>query len=100
MTIDEITEIGGKECPGLEYSPVVLETYYEAKSGKSSRIHARPVKGQKYFPAELDAECCRDMRKKYPVGTVFLVWGKITDREGSGEFIYTYHGWPYEIIQS
>ena len=99
MRIGEIKKIGGKECPGPEYLPVVLETYYEVKSGKKSRIHARPVSGQEHFSSELDAECCRDMRKKHPVGTMFLVWGKVTDREGGGSFVYTYHGWPFEIVK-
>ena len=98
MRLDEITEIAGKECPGPDYSPVILQTYYQVKSGKKSTIHARPYPGQGQFSEDLDAECCRKMRENHPAGTLFLVWGKVTDRLGDGEFVYTYHGWPFEII--
>ena len=98
MRINEITEIGGMGRPDFDYEPVVLETYFAIKAGKKSRVHARPLKGQQSFPSDLDAECCRQMRKDYPIGTAFLVWGKVTNRQGKGEFVYTYHGWPFEVV--
>lgn len=53
--------------PWSQYEQVVVETYYEVKAGKSSRIHVRPVPGQP-FPSLMDVECSRSMRKLYPVG--------------------------------
>ena len=98
MRIGDITEIGGKKCPRPIYKPVVIQSYFEVKSGKKSNIHACPISGQPEFPMELDVECCRTMRETHPIGTMFLVWGKINIREGKGKYVYTYEGWPYEII--
>jgi len=92
MRLDEISKIGNMERPGPEYSPAVLQTYKQVKSGKKSNIHARPYPGQGHFSVDLDAECCRKMREDYPIGRLFLVWGKVTDRLGGGEYVYTYHG--------
>ena len=84
--------------PGPDYTPVVLQTYHQIKSGKNHSVHARPYPGQKNFPEDLDAECCKEMRNNYPIGTLFLVWGKVTDRLGGGKYVYTYHDWPFEIV--
>ena len=101
MRLDEITEIGGKKRPadkdGQRYVPAVLETYYEVKSGKSRNVHARPVKGQAQFDSILDAECSREMRENHPIGTMFLVWAILVDREGT-DFVYTSWQWPYEVV--
>ena len=97
MDFSKRTSIGGKAQPGIDYEPVVLETYYQVKSGKSSCVHARPIEGQGKFLPEMDAECSRTMRRQHPVGTKFLVWAKIIDREGTG-FVYTSWRWPEEII--
>lgn len=103
MRIEEIKIIGGKKRPldkdGQRYMPAVLETYFERKSGKSRLIHARPVKGQSLFDHCLDAECSRDMRENYPIGTMFLVWAIVVDREGT-DFVYTSWKWPFEIVQN
>jgi hypothetical protein len=84
--------------PWEQYQQVVIETYYQVKSGKSSRIHARPVEGQG-FPLSLDVECSRKMRAEHPIGTKFKVWAKLTDLNGGGEFLYTSWQWPYEVVE-
>ncbi|GHA88622.1 hypothetical protein GCM10009069_09500 [Algimonas arctica] len=100
--IDHITQIGGKKRPkdkdGQRYRPVVIETYRVTKSGKGHSLHARPVSEQGKFKPELDAECSRDMRRNYPTGTKFLVWAMLIHREGT-DFVYTYGGWPHEIVR-
>lgn len=53
--------------PWSQYQQVIVETYAAVKSGKSSRVHVRPVAGQP-FPTTMDVECSRSMRKLYPVG--------------------------------
>ena len=99
--IDKITHIGGKARPpdkdGQRYMPVVLETYRSTKSGKGHDLHARPIAGQGKFKPEMDAECSRAMRRNHPVGTMFLAWCIIIDREGT-DFVYTYHGWPHPVV--
>ena len=83
--------------PWEKYHQVIIETYYEVKSGKSTNVHARPIEGQIY-PTDLDVECSRKMRQKHPIGTQFKVYAKLTDREGGGEFLYTSWRWPYEVV--
>lgn len=99
--IDKLRHIGGKARPrdknGQRYMPVVLETYKEVKSGKSHHVHARPIAGQGKFKTTLDAECCKIMRKSHPIGTLFLVWAIVINREGT-EMVYTYEDWPYELV--
>ena len=83
--------------PWSGYNRVIVETYSARKAGKSSTIHARPVAGQCY-PTSMDVECSRDMRKRHPVGTKFLIYAKETDREGGKPFLYTHFSWPYEVV--
>jgi len=84
--------------PWEDYQQIIIETYEETKSGKSSRIHARPIAAQPY-PTTLDVECSRAMRKQHPIGTHFKVYVKLTDREGGGEYLYTSWRWKYEIVE-
>ena len=84
--------------PWESYQQIIIETYKEVKSGKSSNTHARPIEGQPY-PTTLDVECSRTMRKNHPVGTRFKVFVKLTDREGGGEYLYTSWQWAYEIVE-
>ena len=83
--------------PWEQYKQIIIQTYYEVKSGKSSNIHARPIEGQGY-PTTIDVECSRKMRTEHPTGTKFRVWAKLTDRDGGGDYLYTFHKWPYEIV--
>jgi hypothetical protein len=39
------------------------------------------------------------MRRKYPVGTRFRIYAKLTDKEGGGRFLHSHHNWPYEVLQ-
>ena len=83
--------------PWEAYQQVVIETYSAIKSGKSSRIHARPVPGE-VFPVTMDVECSHAMRKEHPVGTLFRIWAEETDREGGSPYLYTSWRWPYEVV--
>ena len=83
--------------PWEQYQQVIIESYHEVKSGKSSHIHARPISGQGY-PTTIDVQCSRKMRESHPIGTKFKVWAKLSDREGNGDHLYTSWQWPYEVI--
>lgn len=83
--------------PTSDYSLVIVQTYSALKAGKASRVRVRPVAGQGY-DTDMDVECARAMRKKHPVGTKFKIWAKLTDREGGKPFLYSYHGWEYEVL--
>jgi hypothetical protein len=92
MTAERITK------PWSQYQQVVVETYHAVKSGKSSRIHVRPVHGQP-FPPTMDVECSRSMRQLYPVGTRFRIYAKETDRERGKPFLYSHFDWPFEVVE-
>ena len=85
-------------APWSAYQQVVVETYAATKSGKSSKIHVRPVEGEIY-PVTMDVECSRSMRKNYPVGTRFRIYAKETSREGGKPFLYSHFNWPYEVVR-
>jgi hypothetical protein len=80
-----------------QYEQVIVETYYAVKPGKTSLIHARPVRGQ-IFPQDWDVECSRPMRKLHPLGTKFLTHAKETNKEGGKPFLYNHYSWPYKIV--
>lgn len=84
--------------PWESYQRVVVETYFGVKPGKSSQVHVRPLEGQ-IFPSDMDVECSRAMRKDHKLGTKFRIWAKETDREDGKPFLYSYHGWPYEVVE-
>ena len=46
----------------------------------------------------MHVECSKKLSKNYPVGTRFRIQAKLTDREGGGEYLYSYFGWPVEVL--
>jgi hypothetical protein len=79
------------------YFWVVVESYRRSGSGLHGDIHVRPIPGEK-FPSTLHVECSKRLVTDYPVGTKFRIKAKLTDRLGDGEFLYSYYGWPFEIV--
>lgn len=80
------------------YETILVESYIpDYTSGKHGKVHVRPVAGGKY-PSSLLVECSKRLSRDYPVGTKFRLQVKLTDREGGGEYLYSYHGWPYEVV--
>lgn len=80
------------------YRWIVVESYYPASTaGLHGPVHIRPVEGQGYSTA-LHVECSKKLVENYPVGTRFRIRVKLTDRLGSGEFLYSYFGWKYEVL--
>ncbi len=43
-------------------------------------------------------ECSSKMRDAHPVGTIFRIEAKITDREGGPPFLYTNYAWHYSVV--
>ncbi|TNC81291.1 MAG: hypothetical protein C9356_09295 [Oleiphilus sp.] len=82
------------------YEMVLVESFVPANpSGKHGKVHIRPVAGGKYSP-DLAVECSKELSRDYPVGTKFKLQAKLTDREGGGEYLYSYFRWPYEVVDS
>uniref|UniRef100_E6VIN3 Uncharacterized protein n=1 Tax=Rhodopseudomonas palustris (strain DX-1) TaxID=652103 RepID=E6VIN3_RHOPX len=82
------------------YRYCIVESYCPARtSGLHGPVHIRPIEGQP-FPPHLHVECSKELSdtNRYKVGTRFKIRAKLTDRRGSGEFVYSYFGWPYEVL--
>lgn len=80
------------------YIYVVVESYKPSStSGLHGEIHIRPVQGEK-FPQTMHLECSKRLSEDYDEGTKFRIKAKLTDREGSGEFLYSHYSWSYEVI--
>ncbi len=84
--------------PFEPYQLVEVESYLPAKtSGLHGNVHIRPCEGQE-FPRNMHVECSKSLSKNYPVGTRFRIRAKLTDREGEGDFLYSYFGWKYDVL--
>lgn len=79
------------------YRHVLVETYMYAGGGSKHQRRLRPLPGQG-LDTKMAVECSSKMRDSHPVGTIFKIEAKITDREGSPPFLYTHHTWPYEVL--
>jgi hypothetical protein len=81
------------------YRHIEVESYIERGSGLHGEVHIRPVAGGPY-PVKIRVECPREMRdpERFKVGTRFRVKVKLTDRKGSGDFLYSHHSWPYTVL--
>lgn len=92
--------IGNKQRPGgdWDYVPVVVEIYHEVKSGKGDNKHVRAIKGQP-FSSKLDVQFDEQLKAASPVGSQFLIWGKLKYRTGKGDYIGSSpHWWDAEPI--
>jgi hypothetical protein len=84
--------------PFEPYQMVDVESYQPSStSGLHGGVHIRPLPGQG-FPTNMHVECSKRLSREYPVGTRFRIQAKLTDREGGGEFLYSYFGWKYEVL--
>lgn len=81
------------------YQTVIVESFRPAStSGLHGDVHIRPIAGQG-FPTTLHVQCSKRLSEDYPVGTKFRIQAKLTDREGGGEFLYSYFRWPVEVLK-
>ena len=84
--------------PNEPYVWVEVESYRPSStSGLHGKIHIRPCESQGY-PTDMNVECSKSLSRDYKVGTKFKLKAKLTDREGSGDFLYSYHGWKFEVL--
>lgn len=82
-----------------DYRMVLVESYRpKATSGLHGAVHIRPCPDQG-FPTTMHVECSKSLSRNYPVGTIFRIKAKLTDREGSGDFLYSYFGWKYDVVK-
>ena len=79
------------------YRTVMVESYRESGSGLHGDIHIRPLTSEG-FPRGMRVECSKVLIRDFPVGTRFRIKAKLTDKEGGGEFLYSYFGWKFEVV--
>ena len=80
------------------YFWVVVESFRPASTaGLHGDVHIRPVAGQE-LDTDMFVECSKALSQNYQVGTRFRIKAKITDKEGSRPFLYSYFGWRYEVL--
>lgn len=79
----------------IHYRYFIIETYENRGEPSNKKVRARPLPGQG-VSLQLNVECSVAMREAYPVGTLFKVDCKVTDREGTS-FLYRHFSWPYEV---
>lgn len=83
--------------PDEPYILIVVETYIESGSGLHGDVHVRPIAGQE-LPDNLRVRFPKAIRHAHPIGTRFLVYAKLTDREGGNPFVHTNHAWDVEVL--
>lgn len=84
---------------GEKYHLIEVKSYLPKNtSGLHGKVHIRPVPGQAEFDTSLHVQCSKELSTEYPVGTRFLIKGKLNDLLGGGKFIYSSYQWTYEVI--
>ncbi|MDR3412216.1 MAG: hypothetical protein P4L87_14940 [Formivibrio sp.] len=85
--------------PDEPYRTVIVESFKPStSSGLHGEIHIRPVAGQD-IPTTLHVECSKKLSRNYPVGTKFRIKAKLTDREDSGEYLYSCFRWKFDVLK-
>jgi hypothetical protein len=83
--------------PEEPYIRVIVETYRESGSGLHGDIHVRPIAGEQ-LPQSLRVRFPKSLRHAHRIGTRFLVYAKLTDRDGGSDFVHTNHAWDVEVL--
>jgi PII-like signaling protein len=84
---------------GEPYRWIVVESYRPGSTaGLHGEVHIRPISGQG-VRTDLHVECSKKLSENYPIGTRFRIKAKLTDKEGGGEFLYSYFGWAYDTVE-
>lgn len=84
--------------PDRGYVTIIAESF-EPKStaNRHGKLHMRPAPNE-LFAQDLVIECSKALVTDHVVGTRFRMRVKLTNRQGGGEFLYSYHGWPVDVI--
>lgn len=80
-----------------EYLQIIIKTYKRTGGASKASVRAHPIDGQG-IDTSMNVECSSRMRKKNPVGTLFLLEAKVVRREGGTPFLYAHHQAPYKIV--
>lgn len=78
------------------YRNVIIKTFKASGGGSNKSVRASPIEGQG-LDTSMKVECSSSMRKNNPIGSLFLLQAKVTDKEGT-PFLYAHYNTPYKII--
>lgn len=79
-----------------DYREVVVHSVMGQDSQGRRKVLIRPIEGQIFSP-DLNVECSKKLIEKYPVGTRFRIKVQLTDMQGA-PFLYSYFGWPFDVV--
>lgn len=80
-----------------EYKHYAVETFKPGHEQSSASVRVRPLPGQD-LSTDMRVECSRQMRYDHPIGAIFKIQAKISDREGGTSFLFSSHTWPYTVL--
>lgn len=84
---------------GEKYHLIEVESYLPKSTlGLYGKVYISLVPGQAECDTSLHVQCSKELSTEYPVGTRFLIKGKLNDLQGGGKFIYSSYQWNYEVI--
>jgi len=81
----------------MNYDYYIVKTYEYTGGGSSANVRVSPLPGQG-ISYKIKVECSRSMRKEHPIGTLFKLKARLTNREGGTPFLYSRHDWEYEVV--
>ena len=81
----------------MPYRQVLIQTYLAYGESSSKDVRARPLPGQGFDPA-MHVACSSKMRTSHPVGTIFQVTAKLTNKDGGPYFLYSSWQWAYKVV--
>jgi hypothetical protein len=85
--------------PGA-YQEIIVESFRPAcTNGLHGPIHIRPLPGQGLH-ASMMVECSKSLSYAHPVGTLFRIRAKITDKQGGTPFLYSHYSWPVSTVSA
>jgi hypothetical protein len=79
------------------YKKVIIQTFRASGGGSNKSVRARAIEGQG-LDTTMKVACSSPMRKNNPVGSLFLLDAKVTNKEGGTPFLYAHYDSPYKII--
>ena len=83
----------------FEYDLVEVESYRpNSTSGLHGPIHIRPTHDQGEYKKTMHVSSSSHL-KGYEVGTKFIIYAKITSRQGGKPYMYTNPSWNYKVIK-
>lgn len=81
-----------------DYKKIYVETFRpRSHEPTDANIRVRPLPGQGYT-TDMRVECSRKMRDDYPIGTVFEISCKLTNKEGGTDFLYAHYNSMFRVI--